>query len=182
MSHDTRKKGLNIEFWADQIFTLIATVVGVYLAANSGFNKALEFDSLQRERDSYHIQSALYSEFKTNLDSLKVWTETFNKNPRSNGMHYEKDKYQFSFFLWETMQESSTIFAIPYNRVEVIASFYDKARHLREVIFSGNPFESPQAAKKLVELEQSIRSDFLVDFKKGLTEMKDDLESNSLSI
>ena len=182
MSHDTREKGLNIEFWAGQLFTLVATVVGVYLAANSGFNKAIEFDSLQRQRDGYFVQQALYSEFKSNLDSVQVWTKAFNDDAQNNRLYLDKDKYQFSFFLWETMQEGSTIFAVPYNRVEVIAGFYEEATHLREVMFSENPFESPKAAKKLAKLEASIRSDFLVDFKKSIDKVKDDLHSSGLSL
>lgn len=182
MSHDTKAKGLNVEFWAGQIFTLVATIIGVYLAANSGFNKAIEFDSLQRQRDAYFVQRALYNEFKTNLDSVQVWTQAFNDNAQNNRLYLDKDKYQFSFFLWETMQEGSSIFAVPYDRVEVIASFYERASHLRGVMFSENPFESPKAAKELEQLAESIRTDFLPSFEASIEKIKDNLNDNGLSI
>lgn len=179
---EANPKKLNVEFWAGQIFTLVATVIGVYLAANSGFQKALEFESLQHQRDAYYVQSALYSELNSNLNAARQWTDTFNKDPQHNDMYLDKDKYQFSFFLWETMQEGSAVFEVPYERLGQVASFYDQASHLREVMFSGNPFEAPKAANKLAALEQQVREGFMNTFEQQLKAIKQDLVDQGVNI
>ncbi|CAA0113220.1 Uncharacterised protein [BD1-7 clade bacterium] len=156
---------INIEFWLGQVFTLVATIVGVYLAANSGFEKAIEFESLQSKRSAYFVNRALYNELSANLEEIDAWVEEFNKDPMHNAMDMRAESYQLDTFLWETMQEGSSIFEVPYQQVKVISGFYGSVEHLRGVMLSGNPFEAPKAAKSLASLTSGLKNDFMPTFK-----------------
>jgi len=89
---------VNKEFWLGQLFTLLATVVGVYLAANSGFEKAIEFENLQHQRDVYHVQQSLLGEMQVNTERLQSWVDEFDKAPQSNSMSMQPDKYRWIRF------------------------------------------------------------------------------------
>lgn len=152
---------INGEFWLGQIFTLIATVVGVYLAANSGFEKAIEFESLQSKRSAYLANLALHHELSANVAEVQSWVEEFQRDPQHNDMDMRADSYQLDTFLWQTMQEGDAIFEIPYHQIEAISVYYGDSDNLRTVMLSGNPFQAPKAAEKLARLNQQILNNFL---------------------
>lgn len=171
---------INTEFWLGQIFTLVATVVGVYLAANSGFNKAIEFENLQHQRNAYHVQRSLLLELEANLAELKTWVDEFDKDPEHNNMDLRQEKYQLDMFLWQTTQEGSEIFEVPYQYVNAISGFYGKAEYLRTVLLSGNPFESPKASAKLRSLVAEQGVGLVSDFRSHLNQEQTHLTKTGL--
>ena len=54
-------------FWIGQIMVIVSTVLGVYLAAYAGFERALEFDVLVNKRSAYHLITSLEAELKDNI-------------------------------------------------------------------------------------------------------------------
>lgn len=158
-------KKLNAEFWAGQLFTIFATIIGVYLAANSGFEKAIEFDNITNARQSYYVQKALFDELQDNLQKTQVWTEEFNKNPQRNDMHLALEKYQYQYYLWQTIQESSAVFEVPYRFVGGINQFYTESENLKKTMLSGNPFTAPKAATELQTLAKQTQQKLLQELK-----------------
>ncbi|TQV70181.1 hypothetical protein FKG94_21920 [Exilibacterium tricleocarpae] len=175
-------KTIDKEFWLGHIFTLVATVLGVYLAANSGFEKAVEFDLMQRERDSYYIQIALLNELKGNADAIDSWLDEFDRDENRDDMHLRKEKYRLNQFFWDTIPESSAVFEVPYPRIGQVSEFYDTAQYQLDILLSGNPFEAPKAALKLRALTKQLRTDFLSRFEQQLSDLRREIERGGVSI
>lgn len=57
-------------FWVGQIFMLIATVMGVFLAAQSGLEQALTFDSITRMESNYYLRKSLQDELTDNAQQI----------------------------------------------------------------------------------------------------------------
>ena len=45
-------------FWLNQVFLVLSTVFGVYLAAQSGLEQALKFDTFSKMEDNYYLPAA----------------------------------------------------------------------------------------------------------------------------
>lgn len=67
----------NVEFWVSNLVIMASTVLGVYLAAQAGYQTALQFEVSRNERDGYFMRRALLDELKDNLDAVKTWGEDF---------------------------------------------------------------------------------------------------------
>ena len=171
---------VNKEFWLGQLFTLLATVVGVYLAANSGFEKAIEFENLQHQRDVYHVQQSLLGEMQVNVERLQSWVDEFDKAPQNNSMSMQSDKYQLDTFFWDAAQEGSAIFEMPHQYVSGISDFYQRAEYLRSRLLSGNPFEAPKASEKLRQLTTDTRTQLLKNIQQHVTEQQQQLQKTGL--
>lgn len=156
---------INEEFWLGQIFMILATVIGVYMAANSGFEKALQFESLQAKRAAYFTQQAVYNELVSNTQKIAKWVDQFEADPQRNNMDLTPERYQLNFFLWESMQEGQAVFEIPYQYFAEISLFYEQSNQYLKVLVSGNPFEAPKAAKKLKAQLEGLKTGVQDDFK-----------------
>lgn len=170
-----KSKQINLEFWAGQAFTIFATIIGVYLAANSGFEKAIEFENVAHSRDAYYIQSAMLDELKHNVDKTKKWTTQFNDSPEKNDMHLNAHEYVYSYFLWEAMQESSAVFEVPYSFVGSIKDFYAQSETLKAKMLSGNPFEAPKAAIELQKIAINMEKITVDEFSEHLAKLRKSL-------
>jgi len=53
-------------FWVGQIIMLVATVLGIYLAASLGFKQALKLNLVEADRTTYYIEVC-----KARISSLK---------------------------------------------------------------------------------------------------------------
>jgi len=50
------------EFWMSHLLIIIGTILGVYLAASVGFEKAIEYELVKSDKDSYYLRSAMQQE------------------------------------------------------------------------------------------------------------------------
>lgn len=66
---------IKTSFWVSQIFIIIATVVGVYLAAQEGLSQAIKFDALSNMQNNYHLRHALYDEVSDNVEILSHYAD-----------------------------------------------------------------------------------------------------------
>ncbi len=53
----------------------------VYLAAQSGLEQALKFDSFSKMEDNYYLRTSLYDEVKDNAEHLKKFANLLAKSP-----------------------------------------------------------------------------------------------------
>ena len=57
-------------FWLNQFFMVISTIFGVYLAAQSGLEQALKFDSFSKIEDNYYLRTSLFDEVNDNANTV----------------------------------------------------------------------------------------------------------------
>lgn len=113
----------NVEFWVSHLLIVASTVIGVFLAAQAGFDKALQFEAIKTDRENYHLQSALAAELEDNLDNVAAWGADF-VGGGAQGFKGQAEKYRLETFVWEAMKESPNIFQIPAEILTPIRRYY----------------------------------------------------------
>src|SRR6516162_7473855 len=63
------------QFLAAQIFTILATILGVYLAGYVSFQRILEYDRYQKAQQRLDLLTATQEELKQNLALLQKFNE-----------------------------------------------------------------------------------------------------------
>lgn len=58
------------EFLLTQVLLVLSTVLGIFLAAQQGFTKAVEFDYLKGDIGGWHVRTAVRAELIHNLDGM----------------------------------------------------------------------------------------------------------------
>ena len=128
-------------FWIGHLVIIVATVVGVYLAANQGFKLAMEVDVVKGEKNNYYLRSSLKHELAANVGYVREYIAKVQNQTADPVLQLET-------FVWRTMTYSPSTLETPpellreaqkfYHRVDEImgTSFYNlqaKARHLGEL-------------------------------------------------
>ena len=80
----------NAGFWLNQVFLVLSTIFGVYLAAQSGLEQALKFDTYNKMEDNFYLRTSLYDEVKDNAANIRVYAALLEKSPPSSEMEYHK--------------------------------------------------------------------------------------------
>lgn len=112
-------------FWLNQAFMIISTIVGVYLAAQSGLEQALKFDTLNKMEDNYYLRMSLYDELEDALNDLDAYAEFLTKNPSSQAI--KEHKPMLEKYIWHTMQYNPTTLETPSYILSDVRRFYSKA-------------------------------------------------------
>jgi hypothetical protein len=113
----------NIEFWVSHLLIVVSTIVGVFLAAQAGFDKALQFEAIKTDRENYYLQSALAAELEDNLDNVAAWGADF-VGGGAQGFKGQAEKYRLETFVWEAMKETPNTFQIPAEILTPIRRYY----------------------------------------------------------
>lgn len=123
-------------FWIGQAMVIVSTILGVYLAANAGFERAVEFDAMTNKRSTYHLLTALEAELKDNIQINNKLATDLNQG-NINRSHYIR-RSQMGKFVWQAMKESDNTFLIKadvitgirryYQAVEVLRTEYDQSK------------------------------------------------------
>ncbi len=108
-------------FWLAQIFLIASTIIGVYLAAQVGFEKALEFDALREQRTAYFMLGALRSEVSDNLGKIDSLLEKFAGRIDLRLLERETE---MQTFVWRSMQESTETFQVPDRIITGVRRYY----------------------------------------------------------
>ena len=62
----------NWEFWIGNFFVVFSTVLGVYLAAHTALETAIEIEAVRADRDSFYVRTSLYNELNHNIDTYEI--------------------------------------------------------------------------------------------------------------
>lgn len=108
-------------FWISQIFMIIATITGVYLAAMEGLSQAIAFDSLMSQQNNYHLRRALYDELADNVAILNAYADKVEKErPYDIKQHHPT----VATFVWENMRFSQSTLETPAEFLSATRRFY----------------------------------------------------------
>jgi hypothetical protein len=116
------KDNEHAEFWVSHLLIIITTIIGVYLAASSGFKIAVEFELVKSDRDSYYQRSAMRDELIDNINQLEKWGKDYTSGGVKN--YVGQDAKELDQFVWKTMQFSQGTFEIPTEILSGIRGFY----------------------------------------------------------
>jgi hypothetical protein len=170
----------NIEFWVAQAVIIVATVLGVYLAAQTGFNKAVQFEQLMGDKDGYHLRSALIEEFRDNLDQADQWGKAFTGG-QAQTFFAKSSRFELQTFVWDAMRFSNETFQVPASGLTGIRRFYrDASANLQRM--SSADREARPAADTLLADTAKARQTILPLLEKDRDSLKQRLEKAGVDL
>lgn len=159
----------SLGFWLNQVFVVVATVLGVYLAAQSGLEQAIKFDNYNKMESNYYLRTSLYGELKDNLESVKAYQKLLARSPTLTELEYNKP--QMSDYIWETMKRSSSTFETPSQFLTDVRRFYSKSNFIVEASLNRD-IPAAFGAKQLKPLIENIENNTLPQLKESAEQLK----------
>ena len=132
-----RKSDLvNPAYWVGHSFAVIATILGVYLAASVGFKKAVELEVLRADRGTYYLAQSLLSQTQANLAHFEeILAETEGKNMVKN----EVEKMHLNDFVYESAKFSDSTFELEPQVLTEISQFYSNIQAAFDAYYPERP-------------------------------------------
>jgi hypothetical protein len=109
------------EFVAAQLFTILATVLGVYLAGYVGFQRTLEYDRYTKAQQRSDLLTATQAELKQNIARLEKFNERL---PAEVGTAVTEWPH-LRLFVWQAAGRSSSAFDVPPQILTDLQSLYE---------------------------------------------------------
>ena len=145
-------------YWVGQIFMMIATILGVFLAAQVGLRQAIIFDDIASKESNYYLRQSLYQEVSDNVDLLRTYNDEYlGRNVPKQTLLANHPK--ISYYVWETMKFSPFTLETPSHFLSESRAFYDLAEDLiakREAGILGASFVKKLMNDKLDHVEKNI--------------------------
>ncbi|MCE2596021.1 hypothetical protein K6Y31_14505 [Motilimonas cestriensis] len=114
-------------FWVGQVFMLIATMLGVYLASQEGMSQAMTFNDINTLQDNYHLRRSLRDEFSDNINKLD---ETIAFLRQGHTYFAEKDQPKFDTYVWQAMRFSPRTMETPAPILTGVRRFHSEVDDL----------------------------------------------------
>lgn len=165
-------------FWVGQIFLVIATVLGVYLAAQEGLSQALLFDNLQSKENNYYLQHALADELSDNIVTLDEYATLLkNKSPYDIKAHHPV----LAMFVWENMKYSSNALETPSNILSAIRRYNSKTTMLINQM-EARQIGAKYGANLLMELNLKVKNGALKSLIVNYSTLHDELTEAGIEV
>lgn len=137
-------------YWVGHLIVILATVLGVYLAATAGYKQALKLHLLESDKGTYFLAESIYQELRYNnenmvgyLDSVKDKSLVFNE-------HIEGIK--LNDFIFQAAKESESTFEIEPKLLNEVSNYYFVVGNALENYYESGK-ESPASLMKVVKEE-----------------------------
>ncbi|WP_054204135.1 hypothetical protein [Pseudoalteromonas porphyrae] len=166
-------------FWLNQVFLVLSTIFGVYLAAQSGLEQALKFDTYSKMEDNFYLRTSLYDEVKDNAANVRAYAERLAKSPPSSEMQYHKPNLEQ--YIWQTMQYSPTTLETPSIFLTQIRRFYSRAEFVIEAALK-RQMSARQASLELNKIADIIELQTLPKLQTSALNLQEELKKNDIII
>ncbi|MBB5321668.1 hypothetical protein [Marinobacter oulmenensis] len=114
-------------FWVGQMFMILATVLGVYLAAQEGLEQAIRFNEIDDMQNNYFLRRSLYDEVADNVGIIRDYA-TFVKS--ENPYDLKRFHPNLQTYVWDTMRYSRHTLQTPSRFLSDIRRFYARVDEL----------------------------------------------------
>ena len=169
----------NVSFWISQIFMLIATVLGVYLAGQQGLQQAVAFEQIQSDKNNYYLRKSLQDELTDNLQLIKEYTESLKGISINSARRIE---LQLDTFIWESMKYSSATLETPSKLLSESRQFYRKVTDIHKKMQSGYYHMPEYGSKLLLEIVEHMETNVIPLFEADTQLLKDALAKKEVAL
>ncbi|MCC8179779.1 MAG: hypothetical protein LIP23_02565 [Planctomycetes bacterium] len=160
-----------VSFWVSQLFIIVATVLGVYLAATQGLKQALQFDAIKGEQNNYYLRKSLQNELADNVGYIREYIGKVDKR-------IQKPSLDLETFVWNSMTYSSTALEMPSTLLREAQKFYHRAND----IMNTPHFNDMNKAKALGELADHVEKSVLPLFEADTEELRKRLQGKNVGV
>lgn len=169
---------IKTSFWVSQIFIIIATVVGVYLAAQEGLSQAIKFDALSNMQNNYHLRHALYDEVSDNVEILSHYADTV-ETVSSNSL--VKMHPLMGLFVWDNMRYSANALETPSDILSDIRRLYLESEKIISNIETRH-YSVSYGKDQLQNVLSKIKEDTLPKLKTNYETLSKELKDNDIAV
>jgi len=159
-------------FWIGHLLMIIATIVGVYLAAQAGLQQAILFDDVTARQNNYFLRQSLYEELQDNVEILREYDKKYlSRGISANQLKANSPKV--SRYVWETMKYSQTTLETPSYFLGETRRFYAQIDDIitkRESFTYAPAFASKLMKEQLDNIENKVlprlkaNTEYLADY------------------
>lgn len=165
-------------FWVGQIFMLMATVLGVYLASQQGLSQAIAFSDIDDQQKNYYLRSSLHDELADNVQVIRDYIKAVKEDKPYDLKLYHP---QLEFYIWDAMKFNSNTLQTPSAYLSAVRRYYSQIKHLidrGEHRTYGRDYFLDLLAKKTDAIEQGA----LKDLAANTAALKRDLNANNVAV
>lgn len=145
-------------FWIGHLMMIVATITGVYLAAQAGLQQAILFDDVSSRQSNYYLRQSLYEEVKDNIAVLRQYDKEF-LSARASVKQVQENPPRISRYVWQTMKYSPATLETPSFFLGHIRRFYAEVDHIvaqRESFTYAPSYASELMNKQLDHIENDV--------------------------
>ncbi|WP_409439319.1 hypothetical protein [Psychromonas sp. GE-S-Ul-11] len=158
-------------FWVGQIFMVIATVIGVYLAAQEGLSQALLFENLNSKEKNFYLQHALADELGDNIKTLDSYAKLLKEKSPYNIKAYHP---AIDDFVWGNMKYSSNALETPSYILSGVRRYNSETAQIITKI-ENNQFGPKYGADLLLALNKKVSDGALKNLINNYTQLHHEL-------
>jgi len=166
------------QFWIAQFFAIIATVLGVYLAASTGFWQAVKFEELLHSRQKFYLATSLEAELRDNNRLIEIQLEKIEKNNHFN----HKGRPVMSQFVWGIMKESDATLALPPIILTQTRRYYTNIAYAFDNYIGGRAGSDRNFVKKILKVESQRIQEVITDLVKYREELYGQLQNSQMKV
>lgn len=171
---DLQKSG----FWVSQVFVVLATIIGVYLAANAGLEQAIRFDNIIAQEHNYYLRASLHDELQDNSRELRAYVnDVLKRNPYDLKDHSPA----LSQFVWETMRYSTATLETPSEFLTEGRRFYADTASIIEKA-ENRVYGATHAAKLMTAVLDRMEQETLPKLKANYQALGESLKLDGVDI
>ena len=172
-----QRTAMDAAYWVGHLVVIIATVAGVYLAATVGFEKAVDLELLESDRDTYYLAAAFHGELEDNVNAVLSFSDTYKAQP----YYAEQHRLQLNQYVFETMRFASSTFELRPQILNAASRYYSEVNETLAKLGQrqlGKPF----ALDRLTMLTKQFQSGALTLLDADVAKLKRKLESAGIPL
>lgn len=181
----TQPKGMDtdevrkVSFWISNIFIVLATIMGVYLAASQGFKQAIIFDNIQSDKKNYYLRKSLQNELESNVDIIDEYL-----NKIRQGAFPSELSLVMNTFVWEAMRFSSTTLEVSPEILGPVQTFYTQVPSIRGRILNqqANTLSTAQGARRIQEQVDIVKEKVIPALEADMATIAERLKKHDIDI
>ncbi len=167
-------------FWLNQMFMIVSTIFGVYLAAQSGLQQALKFDTYNKMEDNYYLRMSLHDELMDNTNDLDAYINDYLT--RNRPLQELKDnRPEMNKYIWETMKYNPTTLETPNEILTSARRFYAQSDDILDRALARR-LGANYAGEQLKLLVEDMQIKTLPYISSSAEQLKDKLAQNGVLI
>ncbi len=142
-------------YWIGHLFTVVATIVGVYLAATVGFKKALDLEIIRADRGTYYLAASLHSELGANIENIQKYINNVGDNPHPFKEHFTG--IAINTFILDAAKFNDGALEIEPNILQDVSIYYFEVSNAIKTYHATNQSSPATLYKKLKASQKRIQ-------------------------
>lgn len=164
-------------YWLSQVFVIIATIVGVFLAANQGYKLAVQFENNIAVKESFYLQKSLQYELEDNVEVVANYLESI----KSGSPQAKSAPLNLNTLVLENMRYSPLTLSTPPEILRDTQKFYREVNEWYDKIASSNVAVSFGSSKLQAELDR-VEKELITKLKENTHTLKNQVEKAGLTL